>query len=268
MSSERGNWTAAEQMVATMAAEIGDGDLVTQGLGTHLPTCAYFLAKRTHAPSCCVLYSTGGTFSQRIAPIGLTSIPRNAVDRPLRRASYTEIVCDALPGMAFKEFARPAQVDGRGRTNNVLIGDRREPKLRLPGAGGIPDFSPYPSHHSMLYLPRHERRALVAELDFRSGLGARLLVTNLCVIGFGPGGASLESVHPGVEVEEVVEQTGFELTVPARVRTTSPPTEEQLELIREIDPHRMRDLEFVSARERVERVREVYALESERSAVR
>lgn len=267
MSSD-GTPTAADQMVATMAAEIGDGDLVTQGLGTHLPTCAYFLAKRTHAPSCCVLYSTGGTFSQRLGPIGLTSIPRNAVDRPLRRASYTEIVCDSLVGMAFKEFARPAQVDGFGCTNNVLIGDRQNPKLRLPGAGGIPDFSPYSSHDSMLYLPRHERRALVAELDFRSGLGARLLVTNLCVIAFGPEGATLKSVHAGVGVEEVLEETGFELTVPDRVERTPPPSEDQLELIREIDPHGLRDLEFVSARERVERVREVYALESEGSTVR
>jgi glutaconate CoA-transferase subunit B len=267
MSSE-GNPTAADQMVATMAAEIGDGDLLTQGLGTHLPTCAYFLAKRTHAPSCCVLYSTGGTFSQRIGPIGLSSIPRNAVDRPLRRASYSEIVCDTLVGMAFKEFSRPAQVDGSGRTNNVLVGERSNPKLRLPGAGGIPDFSPYPSHHSMLYLPRHERRALVTELDFVSGLGARLLVTNLCVIAFGPDGAALKSVHAGVTVEAVLEETGFELAVPESVETTPPPTAEQLGLIREIDPQGMRDLEFVSARERVERVREVYALESERSAVR
>jgi acyl CoA:acetate/3-ketoacid CoA transferase beta subunit len=266
MSSEA-KATPADQMVVTMAAEIGDGDLATQGLGTHLPTCAYFLAKRTHAPSCCVLYSTGGTFSQRIGPIGLSSIPRNAVEGPLRRASYSEIVCDTLVGMAFKEFARPAQVDGAGRTNNVLIGARSNPKLRLPGAGGIPDFSPYSSHHSMLYLPRHERRALVSELDFVSGLGARLLVTNLCVIAFGPEGAALRSVHAGVTVEEVLAETGFELAVPAKVEVTPLPTDRQLDLIREIDPHGMRDLEFVSARERVERVREVYALESERSAV-
>ena len=42
----------------------------------------------------------------------------------------------------------------------------------------------------------------------------------------------LKSVHPGVTVEEVVENTGFELIVPETVLQTEPPTKEELDFLR------------------------------------
>jgi glutaconate CoA-transferase subunit B len=260
-------YSVAELMVAAFAAEIVDGELLTQGIGTHLPTCAYFLAKRTHAPSCALVYSVGGTVSNRGGRIGLTSIERLALDRPLRRVSYTELVCDTLPGLGFKEFSRPAQVDGFGNTNNMAIGPYERPKIRLPGAGGIPDFSPYETHDSLLYVPRHDRRALVRELDFRSGVDARRLVTDLAIVDFRDEGAVLASVHPGVEVEDVIAATGFDLHVPSEVERTPAPTPEQLEIIREIDPLAIRDLEFVPAGRRIDRIREIQAAETVAGAV-
>jgi acyl CoA:acetate/3-ketoacid CoA transferase beta subunit len=47
----------------------------------------------------------------------------------------------------------------------------------------------------------------------------------------------LRSVHPGVRVEEVLAQTGFELAVPERVPETRAPSDDELRRIREvIDP--------------------------------
>ena len=43
----------------------------------------------------------------------------------------------------------------------------------------------------------------------------------------------LISVHPGVTVEDVVENTGFELIIPDEVSETKPPTEVYLRLLRE-----------------------------------
>ena len=43
----------------------------------------------------------------------------------------------------------------------------------------------------------------------------------------------LISVHPGVTVEDVVENTGFELIIPDEVSETKPPTEVDLRLLRE-----------------------------------
>lgn len=46
------------------------------------------------------------------------------------------------------------------------------------------------------------------------------------------------TVHPGVKIEEVIENTGFELLID-QVEETIPPTEEEIELLREvIDPSR------------------------------
>ena len=43
----------------------------------------------------------------------------------------------------------------------------------------------------------------------------------------------LISVHPGVTVEDVVENTGFELIIPDEVSETKAPTEIELKLLRE-----------------------------------
>ncbi|CAM5696773.1 CoA-transferase OS=Streptomyces alboniger OX=132473 GN=CP975_30875 PE=3 SV=1 [Streptomyces alboniger] len=51
----------------------------------------------------------------------------------------------------------------------------------------------------------------------------------------------LASLHPGVTVDQVIEATGFELTVPDEVPYTREPTPEELVLIREvIDPENTR----------------------------
>ena len=47
----------------------------------------------------------------------------------------------------------------------------------------------------------------------------------------------LLSTHPGVTVEQVIENTGFELIVPDQVGKNEPPTVEELDLLRKkIDP--------------------------------
>lgn len=268
-------------MVVALAREVEDGDLVTQGIGTNLPTCAYFLAKATHAPGCSFLYSAGGAFSNHWGPVGLTNSERLALHHPIRLAGYAEIVCDVLPGMPFKEFSRPAQVDRFGNTNNIVIGPYESPKVRLPGAGGIPDFSPYASDISLLYVPRHDRRTLVERLDFRSGIGrlageseeqrlamhvtgrgARRVITDLAIIDFRSAGPLLVSLHTGVDVDQVIAATGFEVDVPSEVSRTPEPTDDELALIDRIDPLGTRHLEFVPAAKRLARIRDILRQEA------
>ena len=55
----------------------------------------------------------------------------------------------------------------------------------------------------------------------------------------------LRSVHPGVEVADVVAATGFPLAVPDQVPVTRPPTGEELGLIRaRLDPGGAREREL------------------------
>ncbi|OYT47884.1 CoA-transferase, partial [Candidatus Bathyarchaeota archaeon ex4484_231] len=46
----------------------------------------------------------------------------------------------------------------------------------------------------------------------------------------------LKTVHPGITVETVLENTGFNLIVPEHVPETEPPTYEELEILRSVDP--------------------------------
>jgi hypothetical protein len=63
------------------------------------------------------------------------------------------------------------------------------------------------------------------------------VVTNLCVLDFGGPSHTMRvvSTHPGVTIDDVVEQTGFPLHVedPPVTRT---PTDEELALLAELDP--------------------------------
>jgi len=62
----------------------------------------------------------------------------------------------------------------------------------------------------------------------------------------------LESVHPGVSVEEVVKNTGFDLVIPDDVPETVPPRVDELRLLREkIDPNNFRKIEMPRYKERM-----------------
>ena len=64
------------------------------------------------------------------------------------------------------------------------------------------------------------------------------MVTNLCQMDFDPEKKRirLATVHPGVTVEQVVENSGFDLIIPKNVPPTDLPTCEELELLKAIDP--------------------------------
>jgi glutaconate CoA-transferase subunit B len=74
------------------------------------------------------------------------------------------------------------------------------------------------------------------------GSGPIYVVSSLALMGYdrGEGGSyrmTLEAVNPGVTVEQVIENTGFELILRGEVPTLDPPTEQELRILREeIDP--------------------------------
>ena len=65
------------------------------------------------------------------------------------------------------------------------------------------------------------------------------MITDMAVLGFDAKthAVSLVSLHPGVRLEDLIENTGFPLHIPTDVPTTPLPTAEELRLLREeIDP--------------------------------
>jgi glutaconate CoA-transferase subunit B len=151
-------------------------------------------------------------------------------------------------------FVGAAQIDSYGNINTSYIGEFENPKTRLPGSGGGNDI--VSSAKRIVIMMTHEKRKMVQKLDyltspgFLSGPGAREkagllgggpshVVTNLCQMDFDPKTKKirLATVHPGVSVQQILENTGFDLIIPKEVITTEPPTYEELELLRTIDPN-------------------------------
>ena len=130
-----------------------------------------------------------------------------------------------------------------------MIGDYARPKVRLPGSGGACE-SAQTARKVFAMMPQ-SIRSFVERLDFPTrpghvvagrppwmGAGPTVVVTGLGVHRFdNQGEMVLESVHPGVTVEQVRENTGWDLKVSERVGVTPPPSEEELRIMREeLDP--------------------------------
>jgi len=70
----------------------------------------------------------------------------------------------------------------------------------------------------------------------------RLVVTDLCVMDFGGPDHQIRllSLHPGITVQQVQENTGYDIHVPDEIASTAAPTAEQLAIIAAMDPHNQR----------------------------
>jgi len=140
-------------------------------------------------------------------------------------------------------FLSGGQIDGEGNINLVEIGDHAHPKVRFPGSYGSAHLY-YIVPKVILFRTEHSRRTLVPKVDFISAAGRSepnvyrtggpvALITNRCLFSFAKGRFTLQSVHPGHTVEEVIEHTGFDFDCPEHVPVTAAPSDETLRLMRE-----------------------------------
>jgi glutaconate CoA-transferase subunit B len=264
--------TPDEIMVVCMSHRVRDGELVAQGIATPLVATAYLLARRTHAPNLYFSSAIGQGICRHPAPLSLSQVERLWLDRSLVNIGFARAVSEVLPTLRPLEFFRPAQIDPYGNINNIAFGkDFHHPRLRLPGTGGIPDVTTY-LNDVMLYVPRHSRVTFVPQLDFCAGLGhnsarkhgngPRYLVTDLGQFDFASGRMRITSFHPGVTIEMIQAHTGFPLDISPEVTETTPPTMDELNLLRnEIDPMNIRRLETLSGPSRRELLHKIIEAE-------
>jgi glutaconate CoA-transferase subunit B len=270
-----------EIMISCIAKEIKNGDVLAQGIATPLVASGYILAKMTHAPDSVFLYTIGNTLSRDGGKVALSTYEDLSIGRALKQISFTDISCEILSAVSPKEFFRPAQIDMWGNFNNIVIGDYAKPKVRLPGCAGIADVTTY-YENIYIYVPRHNKNTFVEKIDFISGVGylsgqsqkeremmgitspgPKKIITDLCVFNFETGRVALESLHPGVSLEQVVQNTGFEIILPDEIKETQLPTAEELDLLRNvIDPYGIRELELLSGKKRFAKIREIYQQET------
>lgn len=252
--------TPDEWIVICISRQIVDREVVAQGIATPLVAAGYLLARSTHAPNLYFTSAIGQGICRDPAPLSIANIERLWLDRALTNTSFVTAAADVLPSLKPKEFFRPAQVDLFGNFNNIAFGNdylttgRRQPRLRLPGSGGIPDVTTFISDICM-YVPRHSRVTFVPNLDVRSGLGfdpARrhgqgpvYLVSDLGQFDFKYERMRLVSYHPGTTIENIQKRTGFQFECAPDCHETQPPSTEEINLLRnEIDPLGIRRLEL------------------------
>lgn len=268
--------TSAETVATCISREIHDGDVVGLGLGTFIPAAGAMLAQLTHAPSVDFFLSPAGAYVRELPILTLTLSEWATQDRIIDRPHLSEAFGQEVHP-AHVEFFRPAQIDPYGRFNTSFIGSFKSPSLRLPGAAGIPDVTAI-LKRLYYYLPRHDRRTLVREVDFVTGgptcigaveegarqAGSRAfrMVTELGVFGFNEEGyVEVLSLHEGITRAEVLEKTGFPLSGSWKERTP-PPSKEEITLLREtIDPLGVMALETLPSRERRQRLTEIFSHE-------
>ena len=265
------DYTIDEMITVLMAREVRNDDVMIVGVATPCAWAAFTLAKLTHAPNAIFHYIMGNTFVDEARQVSLLYLEMNTA-RAYRFQNSGECTLESLPSekLTTIEFFRPAQVDQYGNTNNICIGDWNKQKIRLPGCAGIADFSMFYARGSFLYTPRHDSRTFVPteKLDFISGVGfpegkfsicggagPQSVITNLAYMDFDDKTKRmrLSSIHPGVELEDVIKSTGFDLIIPENIQKTKAPNVKEISTLREnVDPLKIRKLEILSGKEREE----------------
>ena len=276
MSEPSKDYTTDELLAVLMAREVKNTDVMIVGVATPMVWAAFTLAKLTGAPDAIYHYIMGNTFVYEPRQVTLLYLEMN-IHRAYKFQNSGECTLECLPSdtLTTIEFFRPAQIDEYGNTNNIVIGDYQQPKVRLPGCAGIADFSMFYSRGQFLYTPRHDTRTFVPteKMFFISGVGfpdgkksicggsgPQCMITNLAYLIFDDETKRMKvgTIHPGVELDEVRNSTGFELIIPEDLKKTKPPSIKEIKLLREkVDPLGIRKLEVLAGKEREELLNEI-----------
>lgn len=248
-------YSPSEIMVVRAARELKSGEVVFVGIG--LPNLACNLARRLHAPELVLIYESGavGAVPDRL-PLSIGD-PCLATDS-ISVCSMVEVFNYYLQGgLIDVGFLGGAQVDRFGNINSTVIGDYKKPKVRLPGSGGACEISIHAK--KIIMVLKQSKKSFPEKIDFVTspgflddsnkrkkyafpGKGPALIITDFGVYGFTKTTHQmiLQEVYPGVALKDVKDNIGWEVKVGARLKTTVPPTPEELRIIRQdLDPDRI-----------------------------
>jgi len=248
------DYNMMELMICVASRYLEDGKTVAVGTGA--PCAAAMLAQKTRSPDLVILFEAGGVAPQ-LPQMPISVGDSRTFHRAVMAAGMAEMMTTCARGLVDYAFLGGAQIDKYGNINSTVAGDYYRPKVRFPGSGGANDFASMCWRTMIMTV--HSRARFVEKCDFvtspgyLTGVGAReaaglpeggphKIITDLAVMGFDDKTKAMmiESLHPGVDVDKVQGETGFELVVPQEIGHTDPPHAEELRILRdEVDPLRV-----------------------------
>ncbi len=245
-------YSSTELMAVVAARALEDGKSVF--VGTGLPMIAAVFAQRTHAPRLLIVFEAGG-IGPRVPVLPVSVAESKTFHQAVAASSMHEVMSLSQAGYLDYGFLGAAAIDRYGNINTTVIGDYRQPRVRLPGSGGACEIAIHA--RKVFVITRLSKRTFVQQLDFCTspghlsgkpgeraalgmpGAGPQLVVTDKAIFRFDQdtGEMVLSSVHPGVTVEEVRAEVSWPLKVTASPKVTKSPTAKELRIIREeLDP--------------------------------
>ena len=231
MSSD---WSSFSYVVVNLARQIRPNELAFSGVNSTLPMLACLLAKRAYDFHFTYLNVAGG-----VEPVPKT-IPHSSSDPALIAGSPAIFANEDFYDLCARGaldlvFLGCAQVDGEGRTNVSVIGEWKNPRVRLPGGGGEAVMMPT-AKRVVTWRTEHSVRALVEKLDFVTAAGnLQTVVTPIAVFQKRDGRLALESHDPRVTLAEVIRRTGFRFDA-SRAKLTAPVTPRERAALESLDP--------------------------------
>lgn len=251
-------YTNREMQAVSIARLISDGQIAV--VGTGLPLIGASIAKKLLAPNCHLIVESG------IMDCDPKEVPTSVAD--CRLMANGSVLWDQYRYFGFQTnsmrysnidliaFIGGAQIDPYGNVNSTCIGDYEKPKTRFTGSGGANGIATF---FNTVIMMQHEKRRFVEKVDYLTspgwidgptgrkdkGLppskGPQAVVTDLGIMKFDDETKRMyvDQYFPGVTLEQIVENTGFDIDV-SRAKEAEPPSVDMIEYIRtKVDPHKV-----------------------------
>lgn len=245
------DYTMQELMVVAGAREILDDDVVFVGM--RLPLLAFQLAKDTHAPHAIGIFENGILRDRPAGDALYTMGDAPNTEGAIWTTSMMDIMALLQDGKVSLGFIGGAEVDRFGNLNTTYIREKERAQIRLPGSGGGSDIASLSKR--FVIIMKHEKRRFVENVSYitspgfgdgkgwreRNGLrggGPCAVITTKGILRFDSETKEmiLNAIHPGITVEDVVENTGWNLRCAPKVEKMKPPTRSELRIVRKYDP--------------------------------
>jgi len=245
-------YTGFEMMLVSACRQIKNDDIVFNAF--HWPFLAVHMAKLLHCPDLFAVLEVGQFQDELPRPI---KMPYSISDPVLVPNSL--FVGDSIDALSILQrgeitvaLLSTSMVDRYGNCNTTVVGPYEKPIYRLPGGGGATEIAGM-AKRLVWMIDDHIKRRLPEKLDFitdpgylegfdsriKAGYppdtGPEVIVTPFCIMKFDSESkeAYLDALHPNITIDQVKENTGWDLKVADEIKQIPPPTLKEIKVCRQ-----------------------------------